>query len=418
VVCGGQHDTIGSAPGLRFLLLNQFYPPDDAPTGRMLADLAQALVRRGHEVEAIASRRAYGPAGDPGPGGVIDGISVVRTGGGRFPRRSLFGRLAGYFLYLLGLLWVSGRRPRPDAILTLTTPPFLALAGRLLARRLRSRHAHWAMDLYPDALRAQWPASGTGLAWSMLTWLGRHQFRGAAVVMTPGRSVEAHLRGYVPSGVPIVSVPLWATVAPGQVDGHEVDPERERHGWRPNDLVLMYSGNMGLGHTFSEFLEAARRLDAADIVWAFIGEGVRKTQVEEAASASRSGTTRIEILPFVESARLRVSLASADVHLVSVAPGWEGVMVPSKLQNGFAVARPVLFVGAEATDVAAWIRESGGGWVIPPGNVDALIAAISEARDPVRRRQRGAAALEYARAHFDRNDNCARLADILEGYGA
>jgi glycosyltransferase involved in cell wall biosynthesis len=398
---------------LRFLLLNQFYPPDEAPTGRMLGDLAATLVRRGHEVEIIASRLAYGPGGGPGPGGTFDGVSVVRTGGGRFPRQFPLGRLAGYFLYLIGVVSASWRRRRrPDAIVTLTTPPFLALAGRLLARRLRCPHAHWAMDLYPDALRAQWPASGSGVAWRLLNWLGRQQLRGAAVVMSPGHGVEAQVRKYLSADVATVSVPLWATVEPGDVENDQIHAERGRRGWNPDDLVFMYSGNMGLGHTFTEFLEAARRVDGADVVWAFIGEGARKAEVEEAASRSRG--SRIEILPFAETARLRVGLASADVHLVSLAPGWEGVMVPSKLQNAFAVARPVLFVGAETAEVAAWIRESGGGWVVPPRNVDALVEVVAEAREPAERRRRGAAALDYARAHFDRNRNCSELADVLE----
>lgn len=234
-------------------------------------------------------------------------------------------------------------------------------------------------------------------------------------MMSPGGAVEARVRNYVPAHVPIVSVPLWATVEMGHVAQHDVDRERERRGWRPDDLVFMYSGNMGLGHTFSEFLQAARRLDAPDVVWAFVGEGVRKAEVLEAAS--HSGRARIEVLPFVDAPRLRASLASADVHLVSLAPGWEGVMVPSKLQNAFAAGRPVLFVGEEMTEVASWVRESGGGWVVPPRDVEGLMAVVAEARDSAQRSRRGGAALEYARVHFDRDRNCAELADALESCG-
>ncbi len=44
---------------MRFLLLNQFYPPDPAPTGQYLHDLAQVLVARGHDVQVLCSRRSY-----------------------------------------------------------------------------------------------------------------------------------------------------------------------------------------------------------------------------------------------------------------------------------------------------------------------------------------------------------------------
>ena len=44
---------------MQILLLNQFYPPDVAPTGQVLHDLARVLVGRGHQVRVVCSRRSY-----------------------------------------------------------------------------------------------------------------------------------------------------------------------------------------------------------------------------------------------------------------------------------------------------------------------------------------------------------------------
>ena len=44
---------------MRFLLLNQFYPPDAAPTGWYLHGLARELIQRGHSVKVFCSRRSY-----------------------------------------------------------------------------------------------------------------------------------------------------------------------------------------------------------------------------------------------------------------------------------------------------------------------------------------------------------------------
>lgn len=41
---------------MRILLLNQFYPPDTAATGQLLADVARGLAASGHEVDVICSR--------------------------------------------------------------------------------------------------------------------------------------------------------------------------------------------------------------------------------------------------------------------------------------------------------------------------------------------------------------------------
>ena len=45
----------------------------------------------------------------------------------------------------------------------------------------------------------------------------------------------------------------------------------------------MYSGNLGLAHSFDEFIEAARRLrDRTDIVFLFVGDGPRLAEVKAA----------------------------------------------------------------------------------------------------------------------------------------
>lgn len=396
---------------MRFLFLNQFYPPDGAPTGRMLHDVAQVLVSRGHEVRVICSRLGYDGSVRSKGVEISDGAEVLRTGGLRFRRTTVAGRMAAYGAFLAGALCAALAGRSPDRVVSLTTPPFLGLVGAVVARLRKGRHVHWTMDVYPDALRAHWRAAGNRLLWPLLEWLGRAQFRGAALVVAPGPCVEGRLQRYLAPQTPLRSVPLWATTTDG-ADAAASARERALRGWRADDFVLMYSGNMGRGHRFAEFLEAARQLSSGGPLWAFVGDGPRKSEIE--AFGATSPSSRIEVSPYVNSSRLAASLAAADVHLVSVAPGWEGVMVPSKLQNVFAVGRAVIYLGPEATEVATWIRDSGGGWVIAPGDVTALLRAVEEARDPVDRARRGKAAQEYARRHFDRAQNCKEIAVLLE----
>ena len=101
-----------------------------------------------------------------------------------------------------------------------------------------------------------------------------------------------------------------------------------------------------------------------------------------------------------------------------MAPGWEGLIVPSRLQAAFAASRPVIFVGPDACEVADWLRESQGGWVAAPGDVSAVLAAVEAARDPSERARRGAAARAFASERFDRARNCGRVADLVESAAA
>jgi colanic acid biosynthesis glycosyl transferase WcaI len=395
----------------RFLFLNQFYPPDVAPTGRFLHDLARTLVDRGQDVQIICSRRGYATGEDLGPGGVVDGVKVTRVAASPARGRSLLGRAAENAIYLLrAVQQARALEPRPDLVLAATSPPLVGMALVLAARR-GSIRAHWTMDLYPDVLLAHWGLESGSLAASLFSTMGRFQFRRSALVVAIGGHMARRVERYLDGQARLEAIPLWSDVDPDlAAQAHALRAARH---WRPDELVLMYSGNMGRGHRFAEFLETSRRLGPAGPVWAFQGGGPRRGEL--AAFRERYPEARVQLLPYVPDQDLGASLRAADVHLVSLAASWQGVIVPSKLQAAFATARPVIFVGPSNNEAAAWITESKGGWVVAEGDIDGLMAAVRASADPQERALRGRAGQQYAQLHFSREHNCGRMADLLEG---
>jgi glycosyltransferase involved in cell wall biosynthesis len=203
-------------------------------------------------------------------------------------------------------------------------------------------------------------------------------------------------------------VALWPIARDGGADeaGERVAEIRRGRGWAPGDLILMYSGNMGLGHRFDEFLGASLKTGEG-VRWAFFGEGRRRVEVED--FMARHPSLRVERHGYVPHAELPDHLRTADIHLSSLDPAWDGTMVPSKLQGIAACGRPVLFVGSRTSAIGRWIEEAGAGWVVAPGDVPGLLEAVEEGRDPEVRQSRGRAAAAMARACFDEGINSARV---------
>ena len=266
---------------MKILLLNQFYPPDVAPTGQYLHDLATFLVKKGHEVRVICSRKSYNgeetfPAKD-----IRDGVHIKRLYASGFGRGSTSGRLADYASFYSALAAsLLMLRPRPDIVLALTTPPYLGVIAKFFAGLYGYRHTHWIMDLYPDVLAAHRQKQG-GFIYRILQFLTRWQFRGTSSTIVLGPFMEKKISNYMaqPELKKLQSCFLWsdATFVDQKSSGNTLRRER---GWQEQELVLLYSGNMGLGHRFAEFLAAARQLGAQGPLWAFSGGGKRRIEIE------------------------------------------------------------------------------------------------------------------------------------------
>jgi glycosyltransferase involved in cell wall biosynthesis len=106
----------------------------------------------------------------------------------------------------------------------------------------------------------------------------------------------------------------------------------------------------------------------------FIGGGVKmealKTQVDE------RNLRRVRFLPYRPRECLEDSLAAADVHLVSLIPALEGLIVPSKFYGILAAGRPVVFIGDPDGELARIIRATGSGVVVGTGRGAELASAI------------------------------------------
>jgi glycosyltransferase involved in cell wall biosynthesis len=75
------------------------------------------------------------------------------------------------------------------------------------------------------------------------------------------------------------------------------------------------------------------------------------------------------------------SLSSADVHVVGLAGGLSGFVVPSRLYGVLAVGRPVIVAADAESETAQVVERVGCGVIVPPGRPELLAAAIRRAHD-------------------------------------
>jgi hypothetical protein len=107
-------------------------------------------------------------------------------------------------------------------------------------------------------------------------------------------------------------------------------------------------------------------------------------------------------------------LSAADVHLVSLRPELEGLIVPSKFYGICAAGRPTLFIGDGDGEIARLIRRRECGRTVPVGDGTALAKAIIDlAADQAECWRLGQRARQAFDAEFDELIAVARWDKLL-----
>jgi glycosyltransferase involved in cell wall biosynthesis len=210
---------------------------------------------------------------------------------------------------------------------------------------------------------------------------------------------------------------------------HRQNPLRAAWGLEGR-FVLAYSGNLGRAHEYTIVLDAIGQLDAErksaiartapvtsppapEIVWLFIGGGMLYRAFE--AEAKRRGLASVQFRPYQPRERLAESLSAADVHLVSLRPELEGLVVPSKYYGIAAAGRAAIFIGDAEGEIGGLLAEEGIGWTVAP-NDGAGLATLAQdlAADPSAVSAAGDRARRTFEQRFDSAQALARWAALLD----
>ncbi len=354
---------------MRVIFLNRSFRPATTATAQLLTDLASALAEGGTDVVVIASGRPAG-AGD-----ACGRLRVRRAGGGSTGADSLLGKAIAWAAFSLTASWALLREAKPgDIIVAMTDPPLLGIVAGWIARLKSARIIHWVQDIYPEIAMEL-----TSQRWLRLALpLRNSAWRHADHVVTLGEDMAGVVAG---AGVAVERISVIPNWAPAGLEPYEPDADAvrdQRRTWGVNDrFVVGYSGNLGRVHDLDPVLDAASLLRGMEsIVFLFVGGGAQKARLQ--SEAARRRLTNVRFAGAQPRERLGPALAAADVHLVTLKPGCERYVYPSKLYGIAAVGRPVVFVGPPECGLARLVTDSGLGRQVDREHPAALAATLHE----------------------------------------
>ncbi len=395
------------------LLLTQYFHPEIPATAQLMTDLAVSLAERGRKVEVFTGQPSYVKRERLAPRERYKGVTIRRLYNPGKDRRSTRGRLTNFaFVSAIAFLRLAVR-PRSKVLVVDTTSPFLPITAWLLRVLRRQRYVMVVEDVYPDIAVCLGHLKPKGIVTRAWHRLNRITYGGAELVVALG----PRMRERVLPKLPHKADPARVRVIHNWADGDLIHPRPKEENWFCRDhglvgkTVVLYSGNMGLGHDLETVVEVARLLrEHHDIKFVFIGDGGKRPLVEELVKKHALGN--VLLLPYQPAEALPFSLSAGDIAIVALEPGIEGLSVPSKLYAYLAAGQAIAALVQEGSEVADIVAQEECGFRVSQGDVEGLLKQITRLceRPELLRRMR-----ERSRACFEANFTRAKAIAAYEG---
>ncbi len=354
------------------LVMNQYYWPGVEATAHLLSQLCEGLA---DEFDVTVVTGMLWGVDTVSGASTRNGVKIVRVRSTAKDRSSLGLRALNYITYIAQSLRHALKAERPDVVICMTDPPVIANVGLIVARRYRVPLIVISQDVFPEIAVALNRIRSPFLI-AALRLLVRYYLKRADQIVAIGETMKARL---IEKGAPAERV----HVIPNWTDPQAITPRTTDNEWAREQefvgrFVVMHSGNIGHAQNLDALVRSATFLRDLDrLVVAIVGSGARRNALM--GLAERLEADAVEFLPYQSRDRLSDSLSSADIHVVGLASGLAGYVVPSRLYGILAAGRPVIVAAESTSETAQLITRIGCGIVVPPGRPELLAEVIRSA---------------------------------------
>ena len=401
---------------MKILLLNQAFVSPDEPGHTRHFEMAQYLLKHGHELVIVASDLNYqtGQRIVKHRGlfteQVIDGVRILRSYIYPELHRSYFWRIVSFFSFMFSSLWTALFVKDADIIMGTTPPIFQALSAWFVAWLRRKPFLLEVRDLWPE-FGIDMGVIRNPMVIVPARWLENFLYKHATHILVNSPAYKEYMIG---KGVPekkITFIPYGTDINMfnPSVDGSHI---RKKFGLEEK-FTVVYAGAVGQANDIDTVLRAATRLqDESKICFVMFGDGKERARLE--AEARHKNLDNIIFAGACPKKEMPFVLASSDVCLAILQniPMFR-TTYPNKVFDYMAAGRPtILVIDGVIREV---IESSGGGIYVDPGDDQMLAKTILElSKNPQRTNQMGRNARAYLVKHLDRNDKLDETLHLLK----
>ena len=387
---------------MRLLIISIRFSPEIMSNANVITGLARALAGIGHEVTVVAGTPhdglrhiEWGYVLRPFRWEKDAGVRIVRCWA--FPKSN--GKAAKFLNYItftftafLAALFLG----RPDAVVTVSPPLWLALVAMFLRTLHHCPVIYNAQDLFPEAYLASGEFHSGWLA-NLLSKLMVRIYRRSDRITVVTKSFVKTIAAKGIDAAKIIYIPNY-------VNSPMVTPRPRRNSFSrargfDDNFVVMHAGNIGYTHEVELLVEASEKLaPLKDVRILIVGDGSKRAGLIRLAE--KRDTQNLLFLDPQPDELLPELLATADVFVHASKRGAGVASFPGRIYNYLRAGRPIVASVDSEFDLAHLLRETGAGVVTEPGNAESLCQAIQTLYHDASARERMA---RNGRAYMERD---------------
>ena len=378
---------------MKILLYGINYTPELTGIGKYSGEMAEVLAKQGHVVRVITAPPYY-PVWQVGKGykawqyktEMIEQVKVIRCPLYVPAKVSTIKRIIHLASFAASSFFqvMAQWRWKPDVVITVEPTIFCTPATLLLGKVCGTKTILHVQDFEVDAMfgvslepqrhkdtKKSKSSFLKKIVFSVEKWITNKFDRVSSISFS---MLENAARKGIPENKRLF-FPNWVDtdfVTP-DVDGAAI---RERFGYSTDDLVILYSGNLGEKQGLEIVLEAAARFKNKKIQFCIVGNGASKARLEQQAKEQK--LSNLKFYPLQPYEDLPALLAMANIHLVVQKKGAADIVLPSKLTGILSAGGYSLITAEQETELGRLCNNFPGIAVrVEPEDLDAFITGLN-----------------------------------------
>ncbi len=363
------------------IFTNHFYPEDFK-----VNDIAFELAKKGYDITIITAIPDY-PKGKFYEGYSlfkrrrenVNGVNVIRLpiiprGKGGTIRLVL--NYISYFFCLSIFTYFYSFRHKYDRIFVhLTSPFFIGVCARKMAKRQKIPMLFWVLDLWPESLISAGGISNPLIIKPQIKMV-RKVYEQCNMILISSKGFEKSICEKGDFRDKLVYFPNWAEEVqsnePSDFDIKSIKPFDEN-----GNFIILFAGNIGEAQNLDASIEAAKILkDEKKIKFVFVGDGRRREHLQNLVkeygleeTVFFPGRFPIETMPIFMNAASVLLFSLKDELCFNLT-------VPAKVQFYMSQGKPILaMINGEGADL---VTKAKCGISIQAGDYNALTASINK----------------------------------------